>query len=318
MGDSFTSAIDATTLMQLASDGLLSQVSLASGHYTGLDLSGVRIEAVDARNTLFEDCVFVESNWEICRLEGARFERCNLSDSKFSHCIGPGLRAAHCDLSSNWWQDNVFPEADFSSSCLDNIAISHCDLNAARLPARLNKAWFSTCQMADLSFNEPAQWHQINVLESNLVCFDLSEATLTQCSFVRCVLDALRASGLKAPYLSFWQCSLREANLSRAALEGANFEEADLSNAQLSGSHLLRARLVRAKTHGATFIKADLSQADASYLQAGNADFTGSQWDLTNGHGAELAQARWTDCNRSSLRLTDAVLLRAEQWPAKQ
>src|SRR5690606_15029072 len=170
-----------------------------------------------------------------------------------------------------------------------------------------------------LVFPAQAQWHQVQVLDSGLGDCDLSGASLTQCAFVRSVLDGLHAVALRAPYISFWHCSMRGAALSHAALEGANFEDADLTDATLVGSNLRRSRLVRARTDGASFVGADLSQADASHLQAGDADFSGSQLDLVNVHDARLALARWDGCDLSRLRQTDPVLLRAQQWrPPKQ
>jgi uncharacterized protein YjbI with pentapeptide repeats len=302
------------SLVTMASSGRVSDISLASGHYRDLDLSGVRFESVDARHAVFENCQLSQSSWRACQLEGARFERCNFTDSNMLWCVGTSLQMIQCDLSNNWWQDNSFTQADLASSCLDNIAVSTCDLSSASLPSRLQKAWFSMCQLSYATWNEPAQWHQVHVLESEAKSWSFSNAALTQCSFIRCELDGLQAQALHGPFLTLWKCSVQNAEFSKAMLEGANFEDADLSNTHFNHSTLIRARLVRAKTPGALFIQADLSQADASYLQAHDADFSGSQLDLTNVHGAQLDQARWDDCNRNRLRQTDPALLQAEQW----
>jgi len=205
-------------------------------------------------------------------------------------------------------------QMDFASSRLDGMAAWSCRLASARAPQRLGQIWLSACRLPDLVFPAQAQWHQVQVLDSRLDGCDLSGAVLTQCAFVRSVLDGLRAVALRAPYLSFWQCSLRGADLSQAELEGANFEDADLTDAKLVSSNLQRSRLVRARCGGARFVDARLSQADASHLQAGDADFSGSQFDLVNVHDAQLGQARWDGCDRRRLRQTDPVLLQAQQW----
>lgn len=308
--------IHADTLMLLANDRHVHQVSLAPGRYTGLDLSGVRFEGVNASQVIFENCLFTESNWHACRLDGTRFERSALSGSSFTECAGVGLTLLDAECRANWWQGNQFTHADFTAGDLDDLAASSCDLSSARLPHRLEKAWISACKMPGVVFSKPPCWHQVQILESELQAWDLSGASFTQCAFVRCALEALRAQALQGPYLSFWHCNLHEADLSQAQLEGANFESADLSRATLNGSRLVRARLVRAQTRGAHFIKADLTQVDASYLDAANANFTESQWELANVHGAQLEQANWTNSERKQLRLTDPALHTAEQWRA--
>lgn len=306
--------LQASVLMDMAQDGIVSQQTLASGHYQGLDLSGVRFDSVDARQAVFEDCVFTQSSWYKGQLDGARFERCSFAGSQFSVCTGPQLQMLGCDLSDSYWADNTFPSAHFATSCLDNIAASTCDLTAASLPSTLQKAWFSMCQLSNAIFNNDMTWHQVHILESEAQSWHLPQATLTQCSFIQCNLDGLQALHLQGPFLTLWKCSIRHADFSNAMLEGANFEEARLDQTKFNRSMLVRARLVRANTPGTTFIQADLSQADLSYLSASDADFTSSLLDLTNIHGAHLEQARWDNCNRNRLRLTDPVLLQAEQW----
>lgn len=316
MADMSRPQIDADALMQLANDGHVGEVSLAGGRYTGLDLSGVRFESVSADGAIFENCTLAQSSWQDCQLDGAHFERVNLVDSRFVACTATNLSFTQSDLSDTWWQDSTFTQPDFSSSQLDGLAATACRFISARLPHRLNRAWISECQMPDAIFSEPAHWHQVQVLRSQLPNWDLSNATFTQCAFGGSMLDGLRATALRAPYLSFWQCSMRGAELSQAELEGANFDRADITDARFTNSNLTRARLVQAQTGGASFVYANLTQADASHLQAGDADFSRSRLDLLNVHGAQMDQACWQGCDRSRLRGTDVALLRAEQWQA--
>src|SRR5690606_36300131 len=135
---------------------------------------------------------------------------------------GASLCFAEANLADTWWKDCDFMQLDVSSSRLDGKAASSCDFTSARAPQRLGQIWLSACRMSGLTFPAQTQWHQVQVLDSRLDGCDLSGAVLTQCAFVRSVLDGLHAVALRAPYLSLWQCSVRGAYLSHAELEGAN------------------------------------------------------------------------------------------------
>jgi uncharacterized protein YjbI with pentapeptide repeats len=117
---------------------------------------------------------------------------------------------------------------------------------------------------------------------------------------------------------SLWGANLSEADLSGAHLEKADLPNADLSGADLSGAHLEKADLTRAHLSGANLSDADLGSADLLKTDLRGANLSGaflwrtslietylSRADLS---GAGLWEADLNGAHLSSANLTNADL----------
>ena len=175
--------------------------NLNGARFTRCRLTLCAFTHADAREAVFEDCVFAEranqsgANFAFARLDEARFRRCDLTHARFE---GADLYAA------------VFEDCNL--------------LGALFSRASFHRAFGRKIVRASVAF-----------IACNLDLADLSDANLGECDFSR---SRLREADLSGSNLE--EAILRETDLFQAIIDNARMSGADLRGAEVSGFDLRR------------------------------------------------------------------------------
>jgi uncharacterized protein YjbI with pentapeptide repeats len=145
--------------------------------------------------------------------------------------------------------------------------------------------------------------------------------------------DLLHRVGESAPVIELGRADLRDANLLKANLSGADLREVDLRGAylykaKLGGANLFRANLSGAivgdanlegaNLEGANLSDAFLSRADLSDANLKNVDLSRAELYRANLSGANLSDAHLLKANLSEANLSNTNLTDANLYQAKE
>lgn len=175
-----------------------------------------------------------------------------------------------------------YDNLDFSGQDLCGAELCDCRFKDCRFAgtsfraADLSRSEFEHCVFNDEQSEQPA---------------DFSQAQLRETRFARCnltVVDFVRASGYA---LTFENCQLQGADLSKAdfrmpfgkvsdlnafTMQGCNFSYGNLANTHLAGCTLRECRLVEACFDYCDMTRADLSGSEMHNISAAGVALTGA------------------------------------------
>lgn len=312
-GESRSPVVTADALRELASTGVVRNVSLSGGSFKGMDLNGVRFENVDARAADFTDSVLSDSSWASCLLQEACFDHADVSGASFTDCDASQSSFAHAYLHSGWWQNCSLDGTNLTQADLGRTTVEQCRLSGVRLPAEFCSVVLSRCDLMGLEVSN-ARWFQVQVRDSNLSNACFTNVVFEQTAFNECAMQDADFKGLKGEYVVFHHCGLTQARFAGAHLPGAMFDLSRLDRADFTHTFLQGARFYRANAADACFAYANLDFADASHVRAPAAQLNGASVHMLNVHAADLTAASWQGCDRRTVRGDDDLLRAAEAW----
>ncbi|TCJ14524.1 pentapeptide repeat-containing protein [Flaviaesturariibacter flavus] len=149
---------------------------------------------------------------------------------------------------SGYIEDEIYRQVDFAErgfrkATYEGCRFEGCNLERADLSgARFSDCVFVNCNISNASLRKTA-FQDVEFTGCKLLGlhFNECEAMLFEASFRACVLDYCLFTGMRLKKQAFWNCSLREADLSRADLAGARFDGSVLSGTRFEGANLEKA-----------------------------------------------------------------------------
>jgi uncharacterized protein YjbI with pentapeptide repeats len=150
---------------------LISDLTIDSVIFEGVDFSFVDLEKVDFQNVLFRRCSLLNVDFSKRYVGRCRFEGCNLMGSKW---IETGLY----DVA---YQDDNLDYANFSSSEMKVVSFTSC---------RLKESFFAESFFKDVAF-ESSDLTSAEIFKTSLGGIDLSSDTIDS---LHCEADSLKGA----------------------------------------------------------------------------------------------------------------------------
>ena len=284
---------------------------LASVIFHECEFANVRMNRVD-----FSTCIFSD-----CRLENCVFVDCTLLQTQFTACKGAGIVIVGGILDST-----VFSEVELERLEIRQTAealsvaesnIGHLSFHDSGLEQRrltlsggafglleapgarwedgmANELDFSVCDFGD------GRFERVSFVKAAAVRADLSRIDFRSCNLYQSDLTEARLR--KAESSIFAECTLTEADLRRASLDGALFakaraEGARFDGASLNGAMFPNASLARASFEGAEAVSSiweatDLTDANLAGMDATSGVFRHARLSGANVDDASFASAQ--------------------------
>lgn len=246
-------------------------------------------------------------------LADGQFQNLDLSGVHFKNVDASRADFSGCTLTNTWWEQCTLDAAVFTDADFGRATLQDCVMTAVRLPASFGPVLLLQCQLSNLNASD-ADWTQVQVRDSVLYQAKFQFTRFEQCAFEHCQMEGADFTKTQGGFLSFWHSVLPRSRFIDAQLQGAIFTHAQVSEADFTGAALEQSHWVRAVAHAVVFTGANLSMADASHLDGAGSNFSDARVHLLNLHAARLDGVSWHNCDRSTIRDTDPVLLEAETW----
>ena len=183
----------------IATGAIIYESCLDEGDFSGADFTSADFDSSSAAKAVFKSCRLKGVSWTgVCGHE-ADFENANLAGARTN---GPADFSRGCfvnaDLTGSYWEDSMFPGADFSRAILVGCTMTRCGLDKAVLFA-------ADARAADFS-------------KSDLTHVDARYLNLFEGSLRKSRLDRADFRGANLSAVDFYHCRLHETRMDRSRL----------------------------------------------------------------------------------------------------
>jgi uncharacterized protein YjbI with pentapeptide repeats len=275
----------------------------AGGDFKGQDLSGLDLSGLVLKGMCFAESSLEEADLTGTNLERADLTRATLTSAKLNGATLDDAILVEADLSSISARESSFvranlQEADFTGATLDKSRF---------MEARGARCSFAGCELSEGNFQA-----------ADLEAADFSGAILESANFKGAILTRADLDGVEAPRATFEGAKAQNLRASKANLTGACFrsctmdeavmEESILTEADMREVILRMATLTGSTINRAMFAIADLRQAKLDDVIGVDANFIGVNLFRGTLERADLAGAKFLDCNLYEVEFFETLL----------
>ena len=188
----------------IAAGAIMAEACLDEGDFSEADFTSADLDSSSVVKTVFKSCRLKGVSWTGVQGQGADFENADLTGARTN---GPSdlsrARFVKADLTGSYWEETMFPEADFNHATLAGCTMTRCDLE---------KAVFSMADARAADFSK-----------SDLTNVDARFLNLFEGSLRKACLDRADFCGANLSAVDFYQCRLNETKMERTRLNRTLF-----------------------------------------------------------------------------------------------
>ncbi len=261
----------------------LSNAQMIETDFRSADLSDTQMTGVNASGANFTAALIKDTNLDAADLTGANLTDANLSNTKLNEII-------------------------LKSACLNNADLSKTQLTGANFQnATLNDANFEKAQAQNSQWQQ-AQGKDALFCGADLTNSQFAEADISGSDFSQCTLSNA----------NFQNTILIEASMESVKADNINLCKADLTKLRASEfSNFSNANLSQVIGDGSIWEHAHLNEADFSYAQITNANFTKASLIKTTLYAADMKFSKFLKADLSHAKMTQMSLMQGSLEKAK-
>ncbi|MFD4836171.1 DUF2169 domain-containing protein [Achromobacter sp. NPDC058515] len=231
----------------------LTRANLGRAQCLHTDFAQSQIKETTWDHAHCEDSSFLDSAWQLGRLQQARLLRCDLGRATFDQWAAMNATLEDCS----------FREARLDQCIFMQGALAHADFAGANLVrvSFMDVAFSGRFSMEDATLDGCAFAGRVELAGACLRGMQFKQGSARGATFTGA---DMRAATLSAS--DFSECRLQDADLSGLTAPDTHFVRADFTGARLHNANLINSLLgkaifLRADLTGANFFRADVAQA---------------------------------------------------------